>query len=901
MEQKTRKKKIRGRLLISILSLAVAGLTVAALMLPAITMEYETVTEETEACKEYTEYIESVETSEVTEAADIEDAAAEAQTADEDLTDGAALVDERAATRSASVWTANSAAITAAVTMEGSALNGGEFTFELLDASTNEVLQTAQNRADGSVVFEPISYSKSVSGIFTYKVREAFGTDLSVSYDDSVYIISVGVENGNATVLNEAKTYYGVKSTSPYGWNMSTTLGGADYFVYCIDAAKPSPGTVAIDDPYWIAEYDPDNNMLKSAVRHTAVTTSTGIYVPPYNGWLDTPSLKENLKRVLYTVNYGSLTYLDGTQKAQLVWWAVSGDTYLSYSNSYSKYVNYMNICLNTEVPSGYDLVLFHSSDGLSQPFVALQKSDTAATFGTKKITFANQRNDLPETDKDTTAETPNGTAENPTVTLTARKTLDGRTPEDMRFRFRLLDADGNVLQTKENAADGTVTFDPIRYTEAGTYHYTVNEVNDGQSGIRYDTKSVSVSVTVSSSSTEIDGETLDGGYMKESNTNSYFYMTDPNTGKTYKAFCLHRFKTQPAGQTFLASVDVSDAVIQANMTTPSAENLLKVKKVLYYFNLHPDAYNDFFKQLIFWQATGTDLGTQQGVVLADALNTICDEITSIPSNFHTVYFDSGDSSYQCLLLSYLTPDPVVTLGASGDLTEILFENAGTVIVIEYTAVLNSDAEIAGTANNNDTWVTFGDGLTSTHSSTQTYTYRFDLIKTDENGNILQGAKFYLYDAAENGNVIPLVAVSEDADNGVFVYRVAAAEDAVSGNGAEIQAGFATVIGLDKEVYYLEETQQPTGYNILSEREAVDLTNGNVSAVTTDLFADGNTNVIGQNASDVGGLQIINRAGTVLPATGGIGTTMFFALGGLLVAAAGILLITVKRMRKEDK
>jgi len=224
--------------------------------------------------------------------------------------------------------------------------------------------------------------------------------------------------------------------------------------------------------------------------------------------------------------------------------------------------------------------------------------------------------------------------------------------------------------------------------------------------------------------------------------------------------------------------------------------------------------------------------------------------------------------------------------------------NKGTVIRIEYDAVLGwSEDELK--SFNNDTWITFGDNLESTVSTTTTNTYSFDLLKTDTEGKVIGTAKFKLYDAQSNGNVIKLIAVSEDDEKGIYHYRVATSADTIQGDGAEIKAGYAYVYGLDKEVYYLQETKQPVGYNLLSERVKVDLTNGDIVADKTSNFYAENGSVLNSDVSDNSGLQIINKAGTVLPGTGGIGTTMFYALGGILVAAAGVLLITKTRMSRK--
>ena len=164
----------------------------------------------------------------------------------------------------------------------------------------------------------------------------------------------------------------------------------------------------------------------------------------------------------------------------------------------------------------------------------------------------------------------------------------------------------------------------------------------------------------------------------------------------------------------------------------------------------------------------------------------------------------------------------------------------------------------------------------------------FDIIKTDSSKKVLTGAKFELYDAVTGGSKIDLVKVSDG------VYRVATAtEKSTEGfTSAVIEAGKATVKGLDANtIYWLEETEAPAGYNKLASRVRVEIEEANLTTTMTgDTWATGN-----------GGVQITNQAGTELPSTGGMGTTIFYVLGSILAVGAIVLLVTKKRMSASDK
>lgn len=216
---------------------------------------------------------------------------------------------------------------------------------------------------------------------------------------------------------------------------------------------------------------------------------------------------------------------------------------------------------------------------------------------------------------------------------------------------------------------------------------------------------------------------------------------------------------------------------------------------------------------------------------------------------------------------------------------------ANTDIVVTYSAVLNENALIYDNENMNKTKLTYGDDsdYETTWKETKTYSFSFDIVKTDDSNKLLDGAEFELYDAETGGNKIPLVKESDGT------YRVAT-EDEKKAEGfasAVIQAtnGKATVKGFDDNtIYWLEETKAPDGYNKLAGRVEVEFgTKANIStSMTGDTWVEGN-----------GGVHIVNKTGSLLPGTGGMGTTVLYMAGGVLVIAAGALLIFRRRMHTD--
>ena len=146
------------------------------------------------------------------------------------------------------------------------------------------------------------------------------------------------------------------------------------------------------------------------------------------------------------------------------------------------------------------------------------------------------------------------------------------------------------------------------------------------------------------------------------------------------------------------------------------------------------------------------------------------------------------------------------------------------------------------------------------------------LMKTNdktESADNLSGAKFKVYTAAQGGTAMKF---SKD-NTGYYVDANGSEEiDAADGTGVNIR-GFAS------GTYYLEETQAPDGYNKLANRQS--FTIAATAATTTDV-------------------TVKNTANVVLPATGGLGTTLFTTFGLFAILAAGVFLVTNKRIAKEE-
>ena len=191
-----------------------------------------------------------------------------------------------------------------------------------------------------------------------------------------------------------------------------------------------------------------------------------------------------------------------------------------------------------------------------------------------------------------------------------------------------------------------------------------------------------------------------------------------------------------------------------------------------------------------------------------------------------------------------------------------------TTLTVTYAAVLNEKADITN-GEKNDAKITWGDASNTEWSETVTKTYQFEVLKyaaNDAEKSPLAGATFQLKDAS--GNVVKLVKVSDTE------YRVANGdEEGAVDSFTTVASGNIVIKGVDLDKYTLVETAAPVGYNKL--KAPVEVTVQATNALT---------------------VEVPNQTGTELPSTGGMGTTLFYVLGSVLVVGAVVLLVTRKRM-----
>ena len=213
-------------------------------------------------------------------------------------------------------------------------------------------------------------------------------------------------------------------------------------------------------------------------------------------------------------------------------------------------------------------------------------------------------------------------------------------------------------------------------------------------------------------------------------------------------------------------------------------------------------------------------------------------------------------------------------------------------LIITYTATLNEKAAIGGTpGNTNETKLTYGNNKETEKSRTTTKTFELPVFKyTEKTAGTkegLAGAKFVLNKDSNNSATAPIKLVSITAPEGKTgdFYRVAKTDESGITEITTKDSGKFTIQGLDADTYYLHEIKQPDGYNKLKESVKVGINENGAITVGTD-------------ATVVNEVEVLNNTGSLLPSTGGRGTTILYVLGALLVLGSSVVLITKRRMKE---
>lgn len=216
-----------------------------------------------------------------------------------------------------------------------------------------------------------------------------------------------------------------------------------------------------------------------------------------------------------------------------------------------------------------------------------------------------------------------------------------------------------------------------------------------------------------------------------------------------------------------------------------------------------------------------------------------------------------------------------------------------TKLYVKYSATLNESAVVGLGGNENKSTLKYGDASntkSTPDSKTITYTWDMDVLKYGNNnkGNVLKDAQFVLLNkdkdkvaVVANGKLTGWENVPAAGEDGTVTWPA----NTVLTTNAQ---GKIKISGLDSDTYYLREIKAPAGYNTLKEDVEVVITGATKAEGSATLTY---TTVVA---------EINNQSGTELPSTGGMGTTVFYILGSVLVLGAAVVLVTRKRMKERN-
>ena len=447
----------------------------------------------------------------------------------------------------------------------------GEFTFQVLDEEGNEVTTGKTLAADetgkAQITFEPISYTEKDAGkTYTYTVKETAGEDKNITYDTATYQVTVKVSDNLDGTLETEVTYpegfengltfiNSYKAAGAATLKTTKTLEGrtaalaANEFVFSLyevaaDGTKTpvldkdgnpmrafndAEGNVTFGEISYTQDDQGTHNyeIVEEAGNDSAVTydkepvkATVTVSDKDGSGVLDAEAAYEKDGHTSFRNEYhanGKITFtglkkLTGNRAAEVkegeftftVKDDATGETVATGKTKDGGVIEFTEISY-TEKDKGEHTYTITEDKG----------SDSSITYSEESVKVTVNVTDSNNGGLEATPTYPEGGATftnaynaKGEVVLNASKTLERSTLAADQFSFELKDEQGNVLQTKKNDADGKVTFDSLKYTEADidkTYTYTVSEVDNKITGVTYDTDVYTVKVQI------IDSKDSDG------------------------------------------------------------------------------------------------------------------------------------------------------------------------------------------------------------------------------------------------------------------------------------------------------------------------------------------------------------------------------------------------------
>ena len=420
--------------------------------------------------------------------------------------------------------------------LTGRAMKAGEFEFDLFDDKTNKVVETVTNDQDGNIKFAELTFDKA--GTYNYHIveKKANKTEKGVTYDANPVGVTVTVTADSEGKLAAAVSYESDDKTFENTYAAEKTSAS-------LEVTKKLTGReLKADEFEFVLKNDADGSELQK-VKNTAdgkVTFAPIEYTKA--GTYNYTIVETNAGKTVDGVTYDNLEVKvtvevtdDGEGKLHAnVTYPADKEFNNSYGTSKAKAALEVTKKLTgrelkadefeftlTDQDGNVKETVKNDKDGNvkfselefdkagTYTYKIAEKAGTATgiQYDTKTITAIvtvadNGKGVLEATvayDDEKAFENTYTPAGATSVTLGAKKVLEGKDLEAGKYSFELKKEDGSVVETVKNAADGTVTFSPISYDESqvGTHKYTISEVAGSEAGITYDKTVQEVEVTV--------------------------------------------------------------------------------------------------------------------------------------------------------------------------------------------------------------------------------------------------------------------------------------------------------------------------------------------------------------------------------------------------------------------
>ncbi|NIB83986.1 Cna B-type domain-containing protein [Streptococcus sp. CCUG 71758] len=419
--------------------------------------------------------------------------------------------------------------------LTGRELKADEFEFTLTDQDGN-VKETVKNDKDGNVKFSELEFDKA--GTYTYKIAEKAGTATGIQYDTKTITATVTVADNGKGVLEATVAYDGEKvfenTYTPAGAT-SVTLGAkkvlegknleAGKYSFVLKEGDKELETVtnAADGTVTFSPISYDESQVgthkytisevggsEAGITYDKTVQEVEVTVEKVSATELKATASKEAKDLVFTNKYtpagatsvtlGAKKVLEGKnlEAGKYSFVLKEGDKELeTVTNAADGSVTFSPISYDESQVGTHKYTI--SEVAGSETGITYDKTVQEVEVTVEKVSATELKATASKEAKDlvfTNTYTPAGAT---SVTLGAKKVLEGKDLEAGKYSFELKKEDGSVVETVKNAADGTVTFSPISYDESqvGTHKYTISEVAGSEAGITYDKTVQEVEVTV--------------------------------------------------------------------------------------------------------------------------------------------------------------------------------------------------------------------------------------------------------------------------------------------------------------------------------------------------------------------------------------------------------------------